>query len=118
MKKLLIVEDDAFLKNMEIIKFTQGGFEVIHAGTKDEYNTAMTQNPDIILLDLMLPDIDGYDILKTLRADEKTKKLPVVVFSNLAEGPNIEKAMACGATDFLIKAQCTLDEAVDRLKEF
>lgn len=117
MKKLLIVEDDTFLKNLEIAKFIKQGFEVVHAGTEAEFDTGITQNPDVILLDLMLPGTDGFDLLAKARKNEATKNTPVIVFSNLGTAADIEKAKMLGATDFMIKAQFTLDEIVDRIKE-
>lgn len=118
MKKILIVEDDAFLKNMEVTKFTKAGFEVGYASTEAEFDTELAKDPECILLDLMLPGTDGYHLLGKARKNAATKDIPIIVFSNLGTAADIEKAKNLGATDFMIKAQFTLDEIVDRIKEF
>jgi DNA-binding response OmpR family regulator len=118
MKKILIVEDDTFLKNMEVTKFTKAGFEVSYASTEAEFDTELAKAPECILLDLMLPGTDGYHLLDKARQNKTTKNIPIIVFSNLGTAADIEKAKNLGATDFMIKAQFTLDEIVDRIKEF
>ena len=100
MKKILIVEDDSFLKNLESSKFTHEGFEVASATTKAEVDAALEAGlPDIILLDLMLPDVDGFELLKQFKADEKTTHIPVIVFSNLADDSEMKRAIDAGAAE-------------------
>ncbi|MDB5254693.1 MAG: two component transcriptional regulator, winged helix family [Candidatus Nomurabacteria bacterium] len=116
MKKILIIEDDTFLKNIEGSKFTKSGFEVATAITKaDITQNLATSTPDIILLDMMLPDIDGEQVLKNLKADEKTKNIPVIVFSNLSSDGDMKKMIDGGAAEFLIKSNFTLDEVVEKI---
>ncbi len=116
MKKILIIEDDAFLKNIESAKFTKSGFDVKTAMTKADIDQALTTySPDIILLDIMLPDIDGEHVLQNLKADEKTKAIPVIVFSNLSSDEDMKKMIDGGAAAFMIKSNFTLDEIVEKI---
>ncbi len=116
MKKILTIEDDAFLKNIESSKFTKSGFEVATAMTKADIDSSLAAStPDIILLDMMLPDIDGFHVLQTLKADEKTKNIPVIVFSNLSSDEDMKKMTEAGAAAFMIKSNFTLDEVVEKI---
>lgn len=116
MKKILIIEDDAFLKNIESAKFTKSGFDVSTAMTKADIDQSLANStPDIILLDLMLPDIDGEHVLKNLKASDKTKNIPVIVFSNLSSDADMKKMMDGGATAFMVKSNFTLDEIIEKI---
>lgn len=116
MKKILTIEDDSFLKNIESSKFTKSGFEVATAMTKADIASSLaTSTPDVILLDIMLPDIDGYQVLQNIKADEKTKNIPVIVFSNLSSDEDIKKMTEAGAAAFMIKSNFTLDEVIEKI---
>jgi DNA-binding response OmpR family regulator len=117
MKKILIIEDDAFLKNMESSKFTHEGYDVATAMTQPEIDAALAKGtPDIVLLDMMLPGLDSMVVLKALKADAKTAKTPVIVFSNVAEDAEMKKALDSGANDYMVKANFTLDEVIEKIK--
>ncbi len=117
MKKVLIVEDDEFLRSLAAKRLEQEGYEVKTAAGGEAGITAIkSDKPDLILLDLLLPGgKDGFAVLEAVRADEATKSLPVVVFSNLGERGDIEKASKLGATDFLVKANFTLDDVMAKV---
>ena len=116
MKKILTIEDDIFLKNIESSKFTKSGFDVATAMTKADIDASLASStPDIILLDMMLPDIDGFQVLKNLKADDKTKNIPVIVFSNLSSDEDVKKMTDAGAAAFMIKSNFTLDEVVEKI---
>lgn len=117
MSKILIIEDDAFLQGLEVSKLKKETYEVITASTGEEAMQKINE-PEIalILLDLVLPNFDGFEILKKIRETEATKNIPVVVFSNLSEDADIKKAEALGATDFMVKSNFTLDELVEKVK--
>jgi DNA-binding response OmpR family regulator len=117
MKKILIIEDDAFLKTIESSKFTKEGFAVASAMTLEEIDAVMTEGkPDIILLDLMLPNIDGFEILEKLKREDATKAIPVIVFSNLSSEIDRKKVTDAGAAELMIKSNFTLDEVVEKIK--
>jgi two-component system alkaline phosphatase synthesis response regulator PhoP len=117
-KKILIVEDDSFLQGLASTKLEKEGFSVSGASNSEEATKILTTDiPDLVLLDLVLPGIDGFGILKNIRESEKTRTLPVIVFSNLSEDKDIKHAKDLGATDYMVKSNFTLDELADRIKE-
>ena len=117
-KKILIVEDDSFLQGLASTKLEKEGFTVHGASNSDEAaKILMTDLPDLVLLDLVLPGVDGFGILKNIREGEQTKTLPVIVFSNLSEDKDMKHAKDLGATDYMVKSNFTLDELADRIKE-
>jgi two-component system alkaline phosphatase synthesis response regulator PhoP len=116
MKKVLIVEDDSFLQGLEATKLEKKGFKVITASTGEEGMKKINEpDIDIILLDLILPDFDGFEILKKVKETEQTKNIPVIVFSNLSEEKAIDQSKELGASDFMVKSNFTLDELVKRI---
>jgi len=115
--KILIVEDDSFLQGLASTKLEKEGFTVLGASNSDEASKVLsTDIPDLVLLDLVLPGTDGFGILKIIRDDEKTRVIPVIVFSNLSEDKDIKHAKELGATDYMVKSNFTLDELADRIK--
>ena len=118
-KKVFIVEDDEFLRSLSAKKLEGEGYEVLVAVDGPSAIAAIpTAMPNLIFLDLLLPGgKDGFDVLKAIKADEKTKSIPVIVFSNLGQKEDIEKARGLGADDFLVKANFTLDDVVLKIKE-
>lgn len=116
-KKILIFEDDKFYSNIFPIKFKQAGFEAHVANSAQEgLELAKSLKPDIILLDLIMPLIDGFEVLKQLKSDPELKAIPVIVISNLGQKTDIDKAKSMGAMDYLVKANISLQEAVDKVK--
>ena len=117
-KKVLIVEDDEFLRSLNAKRLETEGFKVVIAvDGQSALDLIPKEMPNLIFLDLLLPGIDGFEVLKKIKADAKTKDIPVVVFSNLGQKEDIEKAHNLGAQDFLIKANFTLDDVVTKIKE-
>jgi putative two-component system response regulator len=117
---ILIIEDDEFLGTLASTKLRNEGLTVDIA---QDGETAMKwlethPAPTIILLDLMLPNISGFDVLTRLRENPKTVGPPVMVFSNLGGEEDIQKATELGATEFIIKSTVTLDELVGRVKQY
>lgn len=110
-KKVLWVEDDTFLSDLIARKLSAQGCTLAHATDGEEALTLIAEeNPDIVLLDILLPGVDGYEVLKKLKADPKTKHIPVILLSNLGQRDEIAKGKMLGAARFLIKATVTLDE--------
>jgi|AntRauTorckE6833_2_1112554.scaffolds.fasta_scaffold34795_2 CheY-like chemotaxis protein len=117
-KKILAVEDDLFLKELLAGKLSDDEFNVFYASNGDEALTiAATELPDVILLDILLPGMSGYDVLEKLKADENTKNIPVIILSNFGQPEDIEKGKRLGAVDFLVKANNSLDAIVNRVRE-
>ena len=117
MSKILIVEDDSFLQGLEVNKLKKDGYEIITASSGDEAMQKITDSGiSLVLLDLVLPNFDGFQVLEKIRATESIKSVPVIVFSNLSEEKDINRAQSLGATDFLVKSNFTLDELVERIK--
>lgn len=117
-KTVLIIEDDDFLQGLEAKKLAKEGYNVLTASNSAEAFKQIEATPkiDIILLDLLLPDVDGFTILKMIRENSKVSMSPVIVFSNLAEEKDIAEANKLGISDFMIKSNFTLDELVTKIK--
>lgn len=117
--KILIIEDDNFLAKAYQIKFGKGGFEVVIAMNGAEgLDKAGKEAPKLILLDLMLPKMSGFEFLELIKKDEKLKSIPVVVLSNLGQKSDIDKAMALGAVEYFIKTEYTLEDIINKIKKY
>ena len=116
---ILIIEDDEFLRSLTAKRLEKEGYGV-EVGVDGESGVAVAEakNPDLILLDLLLPGLDGFEVLKRVRANPALKTVPVIIFSNLGQKEDIERAKSLGADDFLIKANFTLDDVVVKIKTF
>jgi two-component system alkaline phosphatase synthesis response regulator PhoP len=118
-KKVFIVEDDEFLRSLTVKRLEKEGYQVEVAVDGDSALGKIKEaKPDIILLDLLLPGLSGFEVLKKIREDGPIKGTPVIVFSNLGQREDIEKAKALGVNDFLIKANFTLDDVVMKISSF
>ncbi len=115
--RVLLVEDDSFLRDLISQKIKKEGFTVIEAVDGEEsLKKAVAENPHIILLDLILPGADGFEVLRMLRAEPATSKVPIIVLSNLGQKEDIERGIRLGATDYLVKAHNTPGEIIDKIK--
>lgn len=114
---ILIVEDDAFLLSMYTEKFRAEGFEVVTASNGTEAIKVATESePDIILLDVMLPQADGFTVLEQLKNSKQTNDIPVLLLTNLSQKEDIARGQQLGAVDFLIKAHFMPNEVVRRVQ--
>jgi len=112
--KILIIEDEQFLVDMYKMKFEKEGYEVVVAYDGESgINLAETKYPDVVLLDIVMPKLDGYQVLRRLRENPKTAKLKIYILSNLGQTEEINKGMAIGADGYLIKANLTPSELMD-----
>jgi len=117
--KVLIVEDEPFLLNLYKLRLQQDGYEVIMASNGDQgFSLAQLESPDLILLDILMPKIDGYGLLANLKKNKSTKNIPSIIFSNLSQKHEIEKGLKLGAKDFIIKTSITPTELAGRIKEY
>lgn len=116
-KKILLIEDDQFLAEIYVAKFNEAGFEISVA--QDGYQglkKAKEQKPDLILLDLIMPTMDGFDVLRCSKGDADLEGIPVIILSNLGEEEDVRKGLELGADDYLIKAHYTPTEVVVKVK--
>lgn len=118
MTKILIVEDEPTLNKALEEFLLEEKFEVFSAFDGEEgIKMAKEKNPDLILLDIILPKKDGFEVLDYLKLDKKTQKIPVVLLTNLESAEDIEKAFNKGATTYLVKANYRLEDIVKKIKE-
>ena len=116
-KKILIIEDDTFFRGLISKKLLAEDFGVLQAQDgQSGLEQVKTGKPDLVVLDLLLPNVDGFEILTNVKNDPKTASVPVIVLSNLGQAEDIEKGMKLGASDYLIKSQYNVDEIVERIK--
>lgn len=116
-QKILIVEDDEFLSGMYVTKFSLEGFAVVYALDGEEgINKARQEKPHLILLDLLLPKKDGFEVLEELKQDQETKAIPVILLTNLSQESDIKRGKELGAADYLIKAYNIPSEVVKKVK--
>ncbi len=116
-KKILIVEDDRFLRELIAKKIKEQGYDVSEAGDGESGLKLIKETKlDLILLDLILPGIDGFQVLKNIKQDPETADIPVIILSNLGQKEDIDKGMDLGAEDFLIKAHFTPGEIIEKIK--
>ena len=114
--KVLLVEDDQDLQEMYETKFTMEGFDVVLAENgADALNKVELEKPHLILLDIVMPEIDGFQVLRDLKANPKTQAVPVIFLTNLGQEGDIKKGMELGAVDYLIKANFTPNEVVTKV---
>ncbi len=117
-KTILVVEDDKFLRELISKKLKDEGYQLAQAVDGEEgAEKAKKVSPDLILLDLILPGIDGFEVLSRIKKDPTTSDIPVIILSNLGQKEEIEKGIKLGATDYLIKAHFTPGEIVEKIKE-
>lgn len=117
-KKILIVEDDLPLARVMKEKLTKENFIVMTAKNGQEgLELALAKQPDLILLDIVMPKMDGLSMLKKLREDKWGKEVPVVVLTNLGDADNIAKATERGAYDYLVKVHWKLGDVISKVKE-
>lgn len=118
MKKILFIEDDSALQKTFKEILTYSGYEMLSALDGEEgLKVAKEQNLDLILLDLILPRKNGFEVLKELKENEKTKSIPVIILTHLENPKDIQRALELGATTYLVKADYTLEEVVKKIKE-
>jgi DNA-binding response OmpR family regulator len=118
MTKILIVEDEATLRKTMSEYLLAEKFETIEAPDGESgLEEAKRQTPDLILLDIILPKKNGFEVLEELKKNEKTKKIPVILLTNLESTEDIEKAFEKGAVTYLVKSDYRLEDIIKKIKE-
>jgi len=117
---ILLIEDDPFLSSVLRMKLEKELFKVIRAADGDEALNFLTEQgvkPDLILLDLILPKKNGFEVLETIRQDPLLEKLPVIIISNLGQPSDIERGKALGVIEYFVKARLSIEELVNKVKK-
>ena len=116
-KFILVVEDDPVLKNLLGHTFA-GKYQTLYASDGNEAIALFeTHKPSVVLLDLMLPTMDGFAVLENIRSrSDESKNVPIIIVSNLGQQKDIEKAKALGANDYLVKAEVAVEEIVAKIE--
>jgi len=117
-KKVFWVEDDKLIGSILAKKFISAGFELAHFTNGEEgFSYLKTNTPDIIILDVMLPGMDGFEILQKAHMEDRLKKVPSIILSNLSKASDFEKAKLLGASKYLVKAASSLDQIVEEVRK-
>jgi CheY-like chemotaxis protein len=114
---IMIVEDDSFVMDIYKTKLSQEGFSVVEAENGTEaLKKLKTTKPDLMLLDIIMPYMDGLEVLKKMKENEDTKNIPVILLTNLSQKEEVDKGMSLGAKDYLIKSHFTPSEVLEKIK--
>ncbi len=115
-KKILIIEDDKFLRELISQKLLKEGYDIVEAVDGEKgIKSIKDEKPDLVLLDLILPGIDGFEVLARTKKDQNTAQVPVIILSNLGQKDDIEKGLKMGAAGYLIKAHFTPAEIIEKI---
>ena len=118
-KKILIIEDDNFLRLALEKRLKNEGFEIISALNGEEgFQKILTELPDLIILDIILPKKTGFILLEEIIKDPNLKTVPIVIVSQLGQPEDIEKGLKLGAIEYLVKAKVSLDDLVNKIKQY
>jgi DNA-binding response OmpR family regulator len=118
-EKILIVEDDKFLRELMVRKLKMENYTVVEAEDgEDGLKKMKEEKPNLVLLDLILPEMDGFEVLEQKRKDDEIKNIPVIILSNLGQKEEIDRGLQLGAVDYLVKAQFSPSEIIAKIKLF
>lgn len=119
MAKILFVEDDPLIVKIYTTRLTADGYQVLSADNGQQgLELAEKELPNLIVLDVMMPKMDGFGVLEKIRANEKMKSTPILIYSNLAQEDEIKRATEMGATEFIVKANLSPTEMVTKIKKY
>ncbi|MEK7165486.1 MAG: response regulator [Patescibacteria group bacterium] len=119
MAKILFIEDDPLIVKIYTTRLTADGYTVLSAENGEEgLLIAEKEIPDLVVLDVMMPKIDGFGVLAKLRTHELMKTKPILIYSNLAQEDEIKRATEMGATEFIVKANLSPTEMVNKIKQY
>ena len=118
-KTVLIVDDDPFILDMYVLKFREEGFRVeVASDGKKAFEQIKEVHPDVVLLDIVMPLMDGFEVLNKVKQDDALKNIPIILLTNLGQKEDTERGTSLGASDYIIKAHFTPSEVVSKVKEF
>lgn len=115
--KILIVEDDRYISKMYQLKLSLEGYDVqVAENGKEGVEKIKEFMPDVVLLDILMPELDGFEVLKIIKEDATTKDIPVLIMSNLGQEDHVQKGMKLGAVGYVVKSQYTPSKVVEKIK--
>jgi len=118
MAKIILVEDDPFLVDIYSTKLKEAGLEVVNITSGVEIVAKLKEEkPQLVILDIVLPKVDGWEILKTIKTDKETKDIKVIILSNLGQEEEVEKGLKLGAEKYLVKAQYKPSDVAEEVKK-
>jgi DNA-binding response OmpR family regulator len=116
-KKVMVIEDDRFLSSLIKARLEKEGFGVIQAFDGEEAIQALKiEHPNLIILDLIMPKVTGFEVLQTISITPGLERIPVVILSNLAQDSDIEKARELGAKEYFVKVKISIDDLIGKIK--
>lgn len=116
-KRILLVEDDDALANVYIVRLQAEGFDVMRvANGEDALATAVSYKPDLVLLDVMMPKVSGFDVLDIIRNTPETANLKIIILTALSQESDKQRAEALGVDEYLVKSQVVITDVIDRIK--
>jgi DNA-binding response OmpR family regulator len=116
--KILIIEDDRYISKMYQLKLSLENYDVqVAENGRQGVDKVKEFMPNIILLDLLMPELDGFEVLKLVKSDESTKNIPVLIMSNLGQEDHIQKGLQMGAIGYIVKSQYTPSRVVEKIKD-
>lgn len=116
-KSVMIIEDDRFLSSLIKARLEKDGFEVKQAFDGEEAIQALKQiKPGLVVLDLIMPRVTGFEVLETISLDPELHKIPIVILSNLAQDSDVAKAKSLGATEYFVKVRVSIDDVIQKVK--
>jgi CheY-like chemotaxis protein len=115
--RILLAEDDRFLSKAAAVMLRRRGYTVVTASNGEEaLQSVRSAPPDIVLLDLIMPKMQGFEVLRALKSDAATRAIPVVVMSNLSQPEDRDRTLAAGASEYLVKANLSLEALVSAVE--
>lgn len=118
-KTILLVEDDNFLSTLLKNRLVKEGFEVLHATSGSQaLELLQTKKPDLVLMDIILPEKSGFEAMEAILADPRYGQPPVMIISNLGQPSDVERGKRLGAVQYFVKAEVSIDDIVNKVKEF
>jgi len=116
-KNILVIEDDDFFRELLRKKLSLNDFNVLEAvDGEDGIKAVKEKKPDLVILDLLLPNVDGFEVLSQVKIDSAVASIPIIILSNLGQQEDIERGLKMGAIDYLVKSQFDINQVVDKIK--
>lgn len=116
-KKVMIIEDDRFLSSLIKARLEKDGLNIIQAFDGEEALKLLKQiKPDVMVLDLIMPKVTGFEVLEAVSISPELNRIPVVILSNLAQDSDIEKAKSLGAIEYFVKVRVSIDDLFNKIK--